>query len=187
MQRILFGTLILPELKAIILCLGRACRFPMYSAISVGGKKLYKLARQGIVVEQEPRPITASMILSLLTYQEKTLLFEVTCSREPLSDPVLMMLKKTYLGRNHEFSFTHKSGDFTLENAHTLEKSQQDPLWDRSFIRCGAASAFFIGQSMTSKPATHCPKSHRQFAALKGQLYVIKLCAWGHFSPLPVC
>ena len=31
---------------------------PMYSAVSVGGKKLYDLARQGLEVEREARPIT---------------------------------------------------------------------------------------------------------------------------------
>ena len=31
---------------------------PMYSAIKVGGKKLYDLAREGKTVEREPRPIT---------------------------------------------------------------------------------------------------------------------------------
>ncbi len=30
---------------------------PMYSALKVGGKKLYELARQGIEVERKPRPI----------------------------------------------------------------------------------------------------------------------------------
>lgn len=31
---------------------------PMVSAVKIGGQKLYKLARQGITIEREPRPIT---------------------------------------------------------------------------------------------------------------------------------
>ncbi len=31
---------------------------PMYSAVQVGGKRLYELARQGVEVEREPRPVT---------------------------------------------------------------------------------------------------------------------------------
>ena len=31
---------------------------PMYSAVSVGGKKLYDLARMGVEVEREARPVT---------------------------------------------------------------------------------------------------------------------------------
>ena len=31
---------------------------PMYSAIKIGGKKLYELARQGQEIERRPRPVT---------------------------------------------------------------------------------------------------------------------------------
>ena len=31
---------------------------PMYSAVKIGGKKLYQLARQGVEVERRPRPVT---------------------------------------------------------------------------------------------------------------------------------
>ena len=53
---------------------------PMYSAISVGGTKLYKLARQGIEVKREPRPITLYE-LEKVDYTGKTLVFDVTCSK----------------------------------------------------------------------------------------------------------
>lgn len=43
---------------------------PMYSALKKNGKKLYELARQGIVIEREPRPVTI-FCLELLSYQEK--------------------------------------------------------------------------------------------------------------------
>ena len=33
---------------------------PMYSAIKIGGKKLYELARQGKEVERRPRPVTST-------------------------------------------------------------------------------------------------------------------------------
>ncbi len=42
---------------------------PMYSALKREGKKLYELARQGIVVEREPRPVTI-YALELLEYRE---------------------------------------------------------------------------------------------------------------------
>ena len=53
---------------------------PMYSAISVGGTKLYKLARQGIEVKREPRPITLYE-LEKVDYTGDTLVFDVTCSK----------------------------------------------------------------------------------------------------------
>ncbi len=44
---------------------------PMYSAVSVGGKRLYELARKGIEVEREARKITVSA-LEIAEYDEKT-------------------------------------------------------------------------------------------------------------------
>lgn len=42
---------------------------PMYSAVSVNGQRLYKLARQGIEVEREARPVHIAE-LTLLEYNE---------------------------------------------------------------------------------------------------------------------
>lgn len=42
---------------------------PMYSAVSVGGKRLYELARQGKTVERQPRPVTVYG-LEILSYDE---------------------------------------------------------------------------------------------------------------------
>lgn len=44
---------------------------PMYSAVSVNGKRLYELARKGIEVERKPRRITISR-LELESYNETT-------------------------------------------------------------------------------------------------------------------
>ena len=43
---------------------------PMYSAVSVNGKRLYELARQGVTVERKPRPITV-YTLDILEYNEE--------------------------------------------------------------------------------------------------------------------
>lgn len=43
---------------------------PMYSAVSVGGQRLYKLARQGIEIEREPRPVHIGR-LELVSFDEK--------------------------------------------------------------------------------------------------------------------
>ncbi|MGI6255734.1 MAG: tRNA pseudouridine(55) synthase TruB [Acutalibacter sp.] len=55
---------------------------PMYSAVSVGGKRLYELARQGLEVDRPARPVTISA-LELRSYdpssREGTLL--VRCSK----------------------------------------------------------------------------------------------------------
>lgn len=55
---------------------------PMYSAVSVGGKRLYELARKGIEVEHEKRPITIYS-LDLLDFDENDMSghLRVLCSK----------------------------------------------------------------------------------------------------------
>ena len=53
---------------------------PMYSAKKVNGKKLYELARQGIVIERKPCPVTLSSII-IKKIDLPYVTFEVTCSK----------------------------------------------------------------------------------------------------------
>lgn len=45
---------------------------PMYSAIKIGGKKLYELARQGIEIERKPRSVKINSIKLLVFIQTKS-------------------------------------------------------------------------------------------------------------------
>lgn len=53
---------------------------PMYSAISIDGQRLYKLAHQGLEVERQPRPVTIYHI-ELLRQAHDELDLHVTCSK----------------------------------------------------------------------------------------------------------
>lgn len=53
---------------------------PMYSALKVGGKKLYELAREGKEVERKARPVTISEI-SINWVDLPRVSFTVTCSK----------------------------------------------------------------------------------------------------------
>jgi tRNA pseudouridine55 synthase len=53
---------------------------PMYSALKKHGKPLYELARQGIVVEREARPITIYQ-LQLIEFTQDSLTLDVICSK----------------------------------------------------------------------------------------------------------
>ena len=53
---------------------------PMYSALKKDGKRLYTLARQGVTVEREPRPIRIDEI-SLLEIAGTRLVFWVHCTK----------------------------------------------------------------------------------------------------------
>ncbi|HSD96037.1 MAG TPA: tRNA pseudouridine(55) synthase TruB [Sulfuricaulis sp.] len=53
---------------------------PMYSAIKHNGEALYKLARAGVEVEREPRPVTIYEIRAL-GFQDDLLTLEIACSK----------------------------------------------------------------------------------------------------------
>lgn len=53
---------------------------PMYSAIKHNGEALYKLARAGVEVEREPRPVTVHEIKTL-GFQDDLLTLEIACSK----------------------------------------------------------------------------------------------------------
>ncbi len=75
---------------------------PMYSAKKVAGKKLYDLARKGIVIERQP--VLVRMEIELLNYQYPMLEIEVKCS------------KGTYIR-----SLAHDIGQFLGCGAHLFE------------------------------------------------------------------
>ena len=55
---------------------------PMYSAIKVGGRRLYELAREGVEIERQPRPVTIARIEILqVDLDQQTFTMEVTCSK----------------------------------------------------------------------------------------------------------
>jgi tRNA pseudouridine55 synthase len=100
---------------------------PMYSAISVNGKKLYKLARKGIEVERKPRTIFIHS-LRPVAYRGQTLLFDVTCSKGTFIRTLCEDIAAR-CGMEGTMSFLLRTqvGSFSLENAHTLEEIAQNP------------------------------------------------------------
>ena len=55
---------------------------PMYSAIKIGGKKLYELARKGQTIERKPREVNIAAIKVLEFHAEKnSFVIDVTCSK----------------------------------------------------------------------------------------------------------
>lgn len=53
---------------------------PMYSAIKINGQKLYELARQGKVIERQPRPVTIYE-LEIKDIRLPRVVFRIKCSR----------------------------------------------------------------------------------------------------------
>ncbi len=97
---------------------------PMYSALKVDGRRLYDLARQGMEVERKPRKVCfyeirfEGMELPYVT-------FSVTCSKGTYIRTLCHDLgEKLGCGGCMEALVRTRSGEFALENSHTLQEVQ---------------------------------------------------------------
>ena len=97
---------------------------PMYSAVSVGGKRLYELARKGVEVDRPARQVTISA-LELLSYDPETRegTLRVSCSKGTYIRTLIEDLAKAAgsCGTMTALRRTRACG-FTLEDARSLEE-----------------------------------------------------------------
>lgn len=100
---------------------------PMYSAVSKDGKRLYELARKGLEVEREPRPVTIFQ-LELTEYDETARegKLMVSCSKGTYIRTLIADLAKAAgsLGVMTSLRRTRACG-FTLEDAVTLDSARE--------------------------------------------------------------
>lgn len=98
---------------------------PMYSAIKVQGKKLYEIARKGGEVERKPRPVTISK-LEVTGEENGDTLLDVVCSKGTYIRTLCHDIGGA-LGVGGTMSALRRvrAGQFSLENAYTLEQVQQ--------------------------------------------------------------
>jgi tRNA pseudouridine55 synthase len=98
---------------------------PMYSALKKDGKRLYDLARQGIVVEREARPVTIYS-LKILSLDAGELELEAMCSKgtyvRTLAEDIAAALDTVaYITALRRLSVgVYKVGMITLEQLQTL-------------------------------------------------------------------
>lgn len=95
---------------------------PMYSAVKVGGKKLYELARRGQETERQPRTITISE-LELTGERDGDYLLRIVCSKGTYVRTLVHDIGQ-YLGCGAVLSDLRRTraGRFGLEHAYTLEE-----------------------------------------------------------------
>ena len=93
---------------------------PMYSALKVGGEKLVDLARRGIVIEREARPITVHELEIDGDGTDYTM--RVFCSKGTYIRTLCADIgAKLGCGGAMSSLVRTKTGGFSLENAYTLE------------------------------------------------------------------
>ncbi|HUP27477.1 MAG TPA: tRNA pseudouridine(55) synthase TruB [Chloroflexia bacterium] len=108
---------------------------PMHSAIKMGGKKLYDLARQGIEVKREPRKVTIKR-LEQEAYDPPRLQLYVECSKGTYIRSLAHDLGTSLgTGAYLEALVRTRHGPFTLEGAiglESLEAAFNDGTWQAS-------------------------------------------------------
>ena len=98
---------------------------PMYSAIKIGGKKLYDLAREGITVEREAREITVKKIEGeKLSETEYTI--DVICSKGTYIRTICADIgRKLGCGAVMKTLMRCEAAGFTLEDSVTLTELEK--------------------------------------------------------------
>ena len=107
---------------------------PLYSAIKVGGKKLYEYARQGKSVERKARQVTIHDI-EILSWLSPVLVLEIRCGagtyiRSLAHDLGEILGVGAYLSGLTRLA----SGAFKLEDSISLDEVLQDDTWLRQII-----------------------------------------------------
>ena len=99
---------------------------PMYSAIKIGGQKLYDLARKGKEVERKPRPITIYELELLEQVSETDYTFRCVCSKGTYIRTLCHDIGQALGcgGTLYSLRRTMAAG-YTTAQAHTLEEVQE--------------------------------------------------------------
>lgn len=95
---------------------------PMYSAIKIGGKKLYELARKGQSVERAPRKITVSSI-EIIGREGGDYLLKIACSKGTYVRTLCNDIGAS-LGCGACMSNLRRisAGAFSVESAHSIDE-----------------------------------------------------------------
>ena len=95
---------------------------PMYSAVKKNGRKLYELARRGVEVERQPRPVTIHRLELLDQVSPTDYTLRVLCSKGTYVRTLCHDMGQALGCGGTLFSLRRtRSSGFTLEDAVTLE------------------------------------------------------------------
>lgn len=96
---------------------------PMHSAIKIKGKKLYDLARQGIMLDLPPRRIYIYNIRLIGFTTSDQFLIEVECSKGTYIRALCRDIGKALdCGATMSFLLRNATGNFLIENSYTLDE-----------------------------------------------------------------
>lgn len=127
---------------------------PMYSAVSVGGVRLYKLARQGVEVERAPRRVTVDGLTLGETVGEDEYELLIECSKGLYVRTLIADIGEA-LGCGAVMSALRRlrAGNFAIESAITLEKAAELAEAGRLAEASRSADVLFTGLPALRLPA----------------------------------
>lgn len=118
---------------------------PMYSAVKIGGKKLYELARKGQDVERKPRDITIEA-LELLERQGNDCLLRVGCSKGTYVRTLCHDIGAALGTGGCLYSLQRtKAGRFDLSHAVSLDRVQEAKDNEEHFSLLQPVDSLFSG------------------------------------------
>ena len=101
---------------------------PMYSAIKVGGKKLYELARKGQEVERQPRPVTIHSLELVEMESQRDFVLRVRCSKGTYVRTLCHDIGQALGCGGALFSLRRtQSAGFSLDQAVTMDQVSAHP------------------------------------------------------------
>jgi tRNA pseudouridine55 synthase len=126
---------------------------PMVSAVKVGGKRLHELARAGVEVEREARPVTVHRFDVAEGPADGVFSIEVECSSGTYIRTLAADLGAALGGGAHLRNLRRTAiGSFTLADAHPLEELDEslvlpaaEALRDYPFVEVDAEQLVLVG------------------------------------------
>ncbi|MGP1411199.1 MAG: tRNA pseudouridine(55) synthase TruB [Peptoanaerobacter stomatis] len=101
----------------------------MYSAIKVGGRRLYKIARKGEKIENIPKRKIVINSINIIEFTEKTAIFDVSCSKGTYIRTLVEDIAKKLDDVAHmNYLIRTKSGSFDIEDSVTLSDIDEKDL-----------------------------------------------------------
>ncbi len=102
---------------------------PMYSALKVDGRPLYKMARAGKTIERTPRPITIHQF-EILNVNIPDVTFRVTCSKGTYVRTLCADIGEVLGTGGHLRQLCRtRVGPFRIEDAKSLLEIESEALW----------------------------------------------------------
>lgn len=98
---------------------------PMYSALRVGGKRLYELAREGAEIERQSREVSifSSEVADIDRSDGTKVLFDVHCSKGTYIRTLCADIgERLGCGGHMSFLLRKRAGAFDLASSYTLER-----------------------------------------------------------------